>query len=393
MGAPTAAAVAVELVRDRRHHRHGQQPARVGAVERVRVAGVDVVPEPLEEPPASFDSGARVRRTGHVVVRPEQTDAQSPGVGADLRRERVRGRRRGRRVTGRVAGDAVEDGGGVAHRPRDHVLGHATTPALADVGAEGHAPARRLEPDGSHRAGRVADRTTAVARVREPDDARRHRGRGAAARSADDAVGVPRVARRAERLRLRRGRETELGRVGLAEHHEAGFAEARHERAVVRRDPAVVAEEPRPAVLRRARELRAEVLQEQRDTAERPRADAARRDLLAGAVVQRDDHRVERRVEPLDRVDAGFEQLALGALPRTHQLRLRGRVELGEVDRRAHQDASIRSRPIKFAGPTTRRGPRPARADGPGSAGPARCGRRAAPAGSGRRPRPTRDRY
>ena len=183
----------------------------------------------------------------------------------------------------------------------------------------------------------IADRTAAVARVGQADDARRDRGRRAAARPADDAIGVPRVAGRAERVGLGRRRQPELGCVRLAEHHEARGAEPLDEGAVVRRDPVVIAQEPGAAVLRGAAELRPEVLQEQRHAAERPVADRAGGQLLACEVVERDDHRVQRRVEPLDRVDARLEQLRGRAFTRPHQLGLRGRVEGGELEvRRGH---------------------------------------------------------
>ena len=303
-------------------------------------------------------------------------------------RQRVRGRRRGRRVTGPVAGDAVEDGGGVAHRPCDHVLGHATTPALADVGAEGHAPraarARRLpllaglriEPPPSPACGARRRATPPLlAAVEPPLDPPTMRSGFHGLRVGSNVSGFGRSATdpssgdvRPRRTSRSRPRGSVLG-----------------ERAVVRRDPRRWVAEgscgprrtaacPRAALPRSFRRQRHAPERAWCRTMRARRGPAPGRRSYNGMTTE-----FERRVEPLDRVDAGFEQLALGALPRTHQLRLRGRVELGEVDRRAHQDASIRSRPIKFAGPTTRRGPRPARgADGTwiGRPGPMRSPRR-----------------
>ena len=96
----------------------------------------------------------------------------------------------------------------------------------------------------------LADRAAGVGADRERRLERgEHRAR-AAARAAGDPVEVPRVVRRAVGRVLGRGAHRELVHVGLAEDRQAGLAQLRHDRRVVRRDPAL--EDPAAARRRQA---------------------------------------------------------------------------------------------------------------------------------------------
>ena len=66
---------------------------------------------------------------------------------ADLVDVRPPRRRRGVRIAGRRARDRVEHGRGVADRSRQHELVGERAPVLAEVGPEGGAGPRRLQPD------------------------------------------------------------------------------------------------------------------------------------------------------------------------------------------------------------------------------------------------------
>ena len=149
------------------------------------------------------------------------------------------GRRRGVRVAGAGAGDRVEHRGGVADRAGQHELVRERSPVLAEVGSERRAGAGRLQADdpahatrgtGSSRPCRCRARPAPCPpRPRPPN--RRSIRRCCASRShglcvAPYASGSVVHARR------------ELGRVGLADEHEAGGAEARREPRVVGFGPA-----------------------------------------------------------------------------------------------------------------------------------------------------------
>ena len=132
------------------------------------------------------------------------------------------------------------------------------------------------------------------------------------------------IARRAEAPRLGRREDAELGRVGLAADDEAGVDVALRQLLGHRRG--VVAREVGPLVERRAGELRAEVLQEERHAAERPVGQLARR-LVPGAVEELVDDRVQLRVELLDARDRLADQLGRRDLLGADQLRLCRRVQ------------------------------------------------------------------
>jgi hypothetical protein len=93
----------------------------------------------------------------------------------------------------------------------------------------------------------------------------------------------------------------------------------------------MIAQHTGAAVLRSTGQRRAEILQEQRHTEERAVAVLTARQLRAGVIEQRDDHRVERRIDPFDGVDRRVEQFLRRTLLRAHQLGLSGRVEFGQL--------------------------------------------------------------
>src|SRR5439155_5337150 len=117
------------------------------------------------------------------------------------------------------------------------------------VGPERDATAAGLEPDEAAHARGDANRAAAVTAVAERDHARRDRRSGTAARAAGTARRVPRVVRRAVRLRLGRGQEAELGCVRLADRDEAGGPELGIEVAVVIGDVAAVTQHSVPEVI------------------------------------------------------------------------------------------------------------------------------------------------
>ena len=168
-------------------------------------AGSTVWPSDASSAAASSAAAVHAGSTGTSpagAVALSTPTAQRAGCGADLVEERP-ARRRGRvRVAGHRARERVEHRRAVAHRAGDHVADHESGPRLAVVGPERDAPARGLQPEQAARAGGDADRTTAVAGVRDRHHARRHRGRAAAARSTGRTREVPRVVRGAVSLRL-----------------------------------------------------------------------------------------------------------------------------------------------------------------------------------------------
>ena len=112
-------------------------------------------------------------------------------------------------------GRHVEDGRAVAHRARHHVLADQASHQVAVLRRQRVAPPRRLEADQSAAGGGDADGTSPVVGVRHRHHARGHGGGRSSRRASGGVAGVPRVARRAEALRLGRRQNAELGRVGL----------------------------------------------------------------------------------------------------------------------------------------------------------------------------------
>jgi hypothetical protein len=105
--------------------------------------------------------------------------------------------------------------------------------------AQGDAAALGLQPDQAAGARRDPDRAGAIRPGGRGAQAGRHGGRAAAARAARRAIGVPRVARDAERGPLGGAHDGQLGQVGLAEDDRAGGAQPGDE-VVVALDRAAV---------------------------------------------------------------------------------------------------------------------------------------------------------
>ena len=133
------------------------------------------------------------------------------------------------------------------------------------------------------------------------------RGRRAAARAAGAAGVVPGVAGRAVRERFGREAGRELGRVGLADEHEARVPEARREPCVFALDPARVLQHLHAGVERIAGGVAHRVLHEEGNA--RERAGRSRR-LLARAFEPPVDDRVEPAVDAFDALDRGIDELA-----------------------------------------------------------------------------------
>ena len=149
--------------------------------------------------------------------------------------------------------------------------------------------------------------------MRDREHPRRDRCAGPAARPAGAAVRVPGVAGDPVAVVLGDGERTELGSVGPPAEDEAGLLEGLgHELALVARSlgGSVGAVGDGPAVNGR------QVLYRDRHAGERRKVVAAVRDLVselarlgAGLVVVAPDHRVQRRVEAVDALQGGVDEL------------------------------------------------------------------------------------
>ncbi len=280
----------------------------------------------------------------------DEPDPQRPGLDPELLDVRALGRRGRVGVARGRAGDGVEQGRRVADRPRDGELRDHPGHRVARQRPLGDPLARRLEADEAAVAGRDPDRSAAVVRVRDRDHPGGDRRGGAAARAAGGVVEVPGVAGGAVRARLRGRQDAELGDVGLADRHEAGVAEPHAEEGVDRGAEVDVLEHLRAQVVRLAGQRRADVLEQERDAAERTvRQRVARR--LSALVEELMDDRVELRVERLDAPDRLLDQLLGRDVAVADELGLRGRVDPGGRDthRGASTAAQARLRPSDSA--------------------------------------------
>ena len=275
-------------------------------------------------------------RRGDLAGEPhEDADAQPSRIGAHLLGERPARRRSRVGVAGLVAGKHVEQGGRVAHRPRHHALVSEAGEGLAEVGAEGDAGARRLQADDAALARRDADRPAAVVRMRGRHQAGSDRRRRAAARATRRAARVPGVARRAVGVGLGRRQRAELGRVRLAEEDEARGAEPRGRVGVVRRHEAEALEQAGAHVVGVVGRVGEQVLQEERHAAKGPAWQVRRRRLGARLLEERDDDRVQLRVDRLDAGNGRVDERRGAEFAAPHQLGLGGGVEGGEFVRHA----------------------------------------------------------
>ena len=193
-------------------------------------------------------------------------------------------------------------------RPTAHVIEIA---ALRDDAVA------RLEPEHPAAVRRVAHRTADVRAHLEGGEPRRHRRCGTARRAARHVLQVPRVVRRTEDLVERLQVARPARHVRLAEHDGTGVLEPRDGRGVVLRH--VVGQLDRAAGRTDTTDLD-RVLDGDGQAVQRPARLATRGGVVgpvrfgAGPVEVERDHRVDRRVQPLDPVDVEIEQLAAGEL-------------------------------------------------------------------------------
>ena len=283
-----------------------------------------------------------VDRLHHVCVQggeirrraPHHADPQRAGVGGRFLLVRPCRRGRGVRVAGRHALKHVEDRRGVSHRACQDVLDRQATHRFPEVGTGRHPAARGLQADEPACAGGDPDRAAAVGSVRSGHHAGSDRGSGATAGAAGDARRVPRVAGRSVRERLGRRDQPELGRVRPSDEDEARGAQARGHGAVVLCVPSEVAQEPHPEVERVARARAAEVLQHDRNAAERAVGQLGRRSGIHRLVEERMDDCIHLGVDLLDARDRCGDRLERRDLSVADQRRRRGRVEVGEIGHR-----------------------------------------------------------
>ena len=194
-------------------------------VERRRVGNLDRVAERLERAAASAAATQSGVRLDWPPGGSDQAHAQAARVGADLLGVGARlGRREVRLAGRRPVRDELEHRRRVAHRARHHQLGHQPADEVAQ---RRHRHPRRdgFRPDEPAARGRDADRAAAVVGV--PIETIPE-----ATAAAEPPLDPPASGRcstgcaTARRRRLGRRQDAELGRVGLADEHEAGRAEA-----------------------------------------------------------------------------------------------------------------------------------------------------------------------
>jgi hypothetical protein len=124
---------------------------------------------------------------------------------------------------------------------------------------------------------------------------------------------VPRVGGRPEALGLGHRPQPEHAGVGLSDHDRAGLAHPPH-RGVVIGDP--VFEGSTPVRGDEPFGLEAEVLHPDRHSRERPRVSGANRARLGQRALGTErDERVQARIEPLDRLERGRDELARETWP------------------------------------------------------------------------------
>ena len=123
-------------------------------------------------------------------------------------------------VAGHGPGGGVEGGRTVPHRAGDHVLRAHAVPAFAPLRADGDAPTGRLEAEEPATGGGNADGTAAVAGVGHGEDARGHCGRRTAARAARGHAEVPWVVGGPGEGGLSARAQAQLRRVRLGHEHQ-----------------------------------------------------------------------------------------------------------------------------------------------------------------------------
>ena len=168
-------------------------------------------------------SGSSSPSTGMSKV--EADRAACRGRGGQLGERRLRRRGPGR-VAELGAGHQVEQRRGVGGGAGQHAVGREEV--VAEVGRPRDAPARGLRPTSPQQAAGIRIEPPPSLAWATGTAPAGHGAAGPAARAAGRALRVPRVARRAEAARLGHGQDPELGRLGLADEHEARLPEAAH---------------------------------------------------------------------------------------------------------------------------------------------------------------------
>ena len=300
----------------------GQQRAKRrpgGRAVDARIGLLDMVTEVGAEPRALLERGAAGRIERRAVAGVErEADAQPARIASDLREERTLRGRRPIRIARDRPGGRVEQRGTIAHCERDGMLAYQPGDRLAEIGRKAVARAGRLQADEPAAGGGHPDRAEAVRGVRHRHHARRNRRGRAAARSTGSMLEMPRVARRPVVLRLAGDAQAELAGVGLAEDDQPGALVSPDQRAILRRHH--IGEEVAAARRRDTAERAVQVLQQERNAAERSVRQAGR-DRLSPVIVELHDDRIDPGIAGFDALDRGLEQLGGRDLPAPHQSR------------------------------------------------------------------------
>ena len=140
----------------------------------------------------------------------------------------------GGRIVRILAGNHLQDGDGVRHRPRHRARDVRAEVQRHHAGAA-HEAHRRAQADERLMGGRSANGIAGVAGERDGAEIGRGGGGRSAARAGGDAAGVVRVARVAGEDRVDRldRAERELRHVGLRDHHRARVAQPLHDERVL----------------------------------------------------------------------------------------------------------------------------------------------------------------
>ena len=218
-----------------------------------------------------------------------------------------------------------------------------------------HPSATRLEAEDPAARRRDANRTRAVTPARRGNHAGCHGCRGAPGGPAHGPLEVPGIQCRAEQDGLGRGVVAEFRRVGATDDEEAGRPVGAHERAVGRGPE--VPERARSGRLGHARLARPEVLEQERHSSQRPLRQWPA-GLLAGRLEERRDDGVDRRVQRLDALDRGVEQLDGRSLSSSDEIRLADRVEARELGHAASSAGSSYAACPSISVSSTRASPR-----------------------------------
>ena len=232
-------------------------------------------------------------------------------------------------VSGVRPADRVEQGRRVADGAGQRELVGEAADRLPHRRPDRDAPPGRLQPDQAAPGGGDPDRAAAVVAVTHRERSGRHQRRRAPARAPRAAGRVPGIQRRAVDGRGGVDVEGELGRRGAHQRHQAGGAEAAHERRLAAGDVAVEQAAPEPE---RPSRLGQGVLDREWHPGERP---VGRR----GVLVRATDDRVQARLHGRDGAQGRVADLVPVHLTGRHQARQLGRVgccvvrEIHVVDR------------------------------------------------------------